>query len=93
MNQSGLISSCETKMAEITRPGNLCCVCGDYGGEGSTDLVTTLNDLGPKFEKGGKDVRRMKESAVLRKKMMGRCSNTPAGCLTKSENKNVNCLE
>ena len=47
MNQSGLISSCETKMAEITRPGNLCCVCG----EGSTDLVTTLNDLGPKFEK------------------------------------------
>ena len=28
----------------------------------------TLNDLGPKFEKGGKDVKRMKESAVLREK-------------------------
>ena len=26
----------------------------------------TLNDLGPKFEKGGKDVKRMEELAVLR---------------------------
>ena len=41
-------------------------VGGDYGGEGSTDVVTTLNDLGPKFEKGGKDVKKMTESAVLR---------------------------
>ena len=28
----------------------------------------TLNDLGPKFEKGGKDEKRMKESAALREK-------------------------
>ena len=43
----------------------------------------TLNDLGPKFEKGGKDVKRMKESAVLREKeMMG----SRGGDLSNAEN-------